>query len=434
MADLLPSDPPATTPATPAPAPAGVTPPPPLLGALLAPQSWTPTEAELLARLAELADGELAGLSAGNDSTGRYPTASIAALRAAGLTSVSVPAKLGGAGVSHRFALEAQVRLAAVDSAVAQIWKVHDELVREILVYCPDVLRPRLAAEILDGRMLGLAVAETGRTAADPWTTVVTTADDGSRVVSGTKIYTTGAAEADYVATWGFDPVAGQDNPFLGFSLTLVPAGTAGMTVHRDWDTLGQRATDSGAITFDEVRVEPGLIASQPGLAPLPQSPLRYQAGFAAVLLGIGFGALRAAAGFVAGASRPWVNAGVERAVDDPMIRRLAGELAADLAAAYTLTMTTGDLLDAFERGDIDRTALAIPIYAAKSAASRAAVRATSEILALAGTRSTARSHAFDRWWRDARTVSLHDPVDWKHAEIGQYLLTGEAPAPGVYT
>lgn len=407
---------------------------PGLLGALLPAQRWTPTETALLARLDHVAETELAPRAAANDAAGRYPTESVAALRAAGLTAVSVPTDLGGPGVSHRFFLEALVRLAAVDSAVAQVWKVHDELTREILVYCPDGLRPWLAGELLAGKMLGLAVAESGRTAADPWKTVVTTADDGRRVINGTKIYTTGAAEAHYVATWGFDPVAGAADPFLGFALTLVPAGTPGLTVHRDWDALGQRATDSGTLTFDEVAVDPALIANVPGRAPLPQNSVRYQAGFAAVLLGLGLGALRTASAFVADGARPWVTANVERAADDPMVRRLTGELAADLAAAHALTLATGDLLDAFERGEIDRTTLAIPIYAAKAAASRAAVRATSEIYALMGTRSTASGHGFDRYWRNARTLSLHDPVDWKHAELGQYLLTGQPPEPGVYT
>jgi len=114
-------------------------------------------------------------------------------------------------------------------------------------------------------------------------------------------------------------------------------------------------------------------------------------------------------------------------------VRRLAGELTADLAAAYALTLATGDLIDAHEGGQIDRTALAAPVYAAKAAASRAGVRATSEIFALMGTRSVARAHAFDRFWRNARTVSLHDPVDWKHAELGQHVLTGWDPPPGIY-
>jgi alkylation response protein AidB-like acyl-CoA dehydrogenase len=203
--------------------------------------------------------------------------------------------------------------------------------------------------------------------------------------------------------------------------------------VHRDWDALGQRATDSGTITFTKVRVEPGMRASLPGRAPLSYAPLRYQAGFAAVLIGIGIGALGATIPFVTSKSRPWPSAGVDNAADDPYVRRLLGEMTADLAAAYAITLATGDLLDEADAGTIDRTSIAIPIYAAKAAASRAAMRATSECFALMGTRAAARKEGFDRFWRNARTLSLHDPVDWKHAEIGRHLLTGWDPPFGPY-
>ena len=69
----------------------------------------------------------------------------------------------------------------------------------------------------------------------------------------------------------------------------------------------------------------------------------------------------------------------------------------------------------------------------AKTAATRAALRATAEIYTLMGTRSVGRSNAFDRHWRNARTLSLHDPVEWKYAEIGRHVLTGWEPPPGLY-
>jgi alkylation response protein AidB-like acyl-CoA dehydrogenase len=50
------------------------------------------------------------------------------------------------------------------------------------------------------------------------------------------------------------------------------------------------------------------------------------------------------------------------------------------------------------------------------------------------GTRSTARRHGFDRWWRNARTLTLHDPVDWKHVEIGDHVINGWEPPFGIYT
>jgi alkylation response protein AidB-like acyl-CoA dehydrogenase len=159
----------------------------------------------------------------------------------------------------------------------------------------------------------------------------------------------------------------------------------------------------------------------------------RFQAGFAAELVGIGIAAIRAAAPFVRDVSRPWPSADVARASEDPTVRRLAGELVGDLVAAYTAVIATGDLLDAFEAGEVDRTGMAVPIYAAKATATRAALRATSEIFTLMGTRSVTGGRGFDRHWRNARTLSLHDPVAWKDVEIGRHVLEGWEPEPGLY-
>jgi alkylation response protein AidB-like acyl-CoA dehydrogenase len=407
-----------------------------LLGKAFPPNGLTPDENAAIARLQSILDAEVAPSAIENDIRGRYPTAAVAALKRTGVLHTAVPKELGGPGFSHRFSLEAQVRIAIADSSLAQLFKVHDELVREILVYCPDRLRPWLAAEVLEkNAIIGLAVAEAGRKVDSPMTTIATPRPDGGFEINGRKIYTTAAAEADYIATWAFNPAAPgvAENPLMGMQLNLVPGGTAGVTVHRDWDPIGQRATDSGTITFDKVVTDPALVASVPGKAPLLHSSLRYQSGFAAVLIGIGLAAVRAAVPFVNNESRPWPSSGVDTAAADPYVERLTGELVSDLAAAYSITLATGDLLDAFERGEIDRTELAVPIYAAKSVASRAGVRAASEIFALMGTRSVARKGAFDRFWRNARVLSLHDPVDWKHAELGRHVLTGWNPPPGLY-
>ncbi|MCU0261980.1 MAG: acyl-CoA dehydrogenase family protein [Ilumatobacteraceae bacterium] len=410
--------------------------PRPLLGDVLPEPALTDAEWAALARLQEAIDDEIAPLAVEHDSAGRYPTKAVAALKRCGVLHGAVPSDVGGPGFGHTFSLEVQVRLAAADSAVAQVYKIHDELTREILVYAPPERRAEIARRILgDDIILGLAVAEAGRRVDDPLTTVCTRVDDGWRI-DGTKIYTTGAAEADWIALWTFDPeAASEENPLTGMKQFLVPPDHPGVTVHRDWDALGQRATDSGTITFADVRLPESARSSVPGAAPLPHASVRYQAGFAAVLVGIGVGALAAATPFVRERSRPWPSADVASAADDPMVQRLMGELAADLAAAYTLTLATGPILDRHDRPDMwfPRAPYAMPISAAKASASRAAMRATSEVFALMGTRSVQRSNGFDRWWRNARTLSLHDPLDWKQAEIGRHVLTGWDPPPGIY-
>ncbi|MEM1112496.1 MAG: acyl-CoA dehydrogenase family protein [Pseudomonadota bacterium] len=407
----------------------------PVLGDLVPVDEYNPAEQAILTLLDAIAEESLSPLVEENDRAGRYPTASISALKQPELLGAMIPTELGGGGVSHRCSLEMQMRLARVDASVAQIWKVHDELAREILAYCPDFQRERLATQIIEGRsILGLAVAEAGRTAVDPLKTKAQPQESGGYIVDGTKIYTTAAAEADLIATWGYNVAAATaDNPAAGMQLLLVPAGTAGVDIKRDWNALGQRATDSGTIVFTEVKCPPEWVASVPGKAPLPHASLRYQAGFSAVFCGIGFGALNDAMPYIRDRARPWAQSGVSAASEDPMILRSAGELGADLAAAWQATLRCGDLLDAFERGELERGQLALPVSVAKSTSSRAVMAATGTIHELMGTGSLSKGSRYDLWWRNARTLSLHDPLEWKNHEIGRHLVTGWTPEPGIY-
>ena len=52
----------------------------------------------------------------------------------------------------------------------------------------------------------------------------------------------------------------------------------------------------------------------------------------------------------------------------------------------------------------------------------------------VAGARATHAGLALDRYWRNLRTQSLHDPVDYKTRELGEWALTGRAPVPTFYS
>lgn len=402
---------------------------------IMPPNNLTEEEQQVLQRVEAALENEIAPFVVQNDSLGRYPHKAIQALAETGLLKCAVPSDLGGPGFSQLFSLEAQVRIARVDSAVAQIFKVHDELVREIPYYTDQKQRQRFAELILhESAVIGLAVAEAGRTAEEPLKTIASYQEDGTFLIDGEKIYTTGAAGADYIATWTFDPKqASAENPLLGFQLFLIPRKTTGVKVHEDWDALGQRATDSGKVTFNQVRCESFWRSSTPGKAPLEHASLRYQAGFSAVLTGIGIGALESAGPFVRDHSRPWAGANVNFATEDPLLQLRAGEFAAGLVSAYQSTILTAGRFDAFEQGKISRGALALSVSAAKITAHHATLAATNGLHGLMGTRSASRHLHFDRFWRNARTLSLHDPIDHKARELGNHLFTGEHPSPGVY-
>jgi alkylation response protein AidB-like acyl-CoA dehydrogenase len=81
-----------------------------------------------------------------------------------------------------------------------------------------------------------------------------------------------------------------------------------------------------------------------------------------------------------------------------------------------------------------ERGACAVSVYAAKVAAGRAALEVTSQVFEVMGARATAARFRFDRFWRNARTLTLHDPLDYKVREVGDHILNGRFPSPSFYS
>ena len=121
--------------------------PRPLLRKAFPPNGLSARENELLAVLDQVIEADIAPAAAAHDEQGRYPTKAVAALKRSGVLRTAVPTAYGGAAFSSRFSLEVQVRLSIADSAVAQIFKIHDELTREVFVYSPAEFRPAVGEE-----------------------------------------------------------------------------------------------------------------------------------------------------------------------------------------------------------------------------------------------------------------------------------------------
>ena len=66
--------------------------------------------------------------------------------------------------------------------------------------------------------------------------------------------------------------------------------------------------------------------------------------------------------------------------------------------------------------------------------AHRAAIEIGSQLFELTGARSTSARFGFDRYWRNARVHTLHDPVDYKLRDLGRHAITGQYPDATAYT
>jgi alkylation response protein AidB-like acyl-CoA dehydrogenase len=155
--------------------------------------------------------------------------------------------------------------------------------------------------------------------------------------------------------------------------------------------------------------------------------------------LGIAEGAFAAARDYTTTQTRPWITSGVDSASKDPYILHHYGELWIDLQAAISLAdQTAQQVQSAWEKKDSlthqERGEVAVAVSAAKALATKSGLHIVNQIFELMGTRSTATRYGFDRYWRDLRTFTLHDPVDYKFRDIGNWILNHELPIVTQYS
>lgn len=203
-------------------------------------------------------------------------------------------------------------------------------------------------------------------------------------------------------------------------------AGRTGITLHGDWDNIGQRQTDSGSATFERVRVGENELLLDPGLEyalRLPAPADRAAHLRQHVPWHCRRGAFVEAHQYTLKETRPWFKAKVEHANEDPYILGHYGEFWVGLESVRLLTERANALLDQAWRKEHqlhseERGELAVAIATAKVAATRIGLDLTSRLFEVTGARSTHAALRLDRYWRNLRTQSLHDPVDYKLQEL----------------
>ncbi|MCV7302867.1 acyl-CoA dehydrogenase family protein [Mycobacterium barrassiae] len=366
--------------------------------------------------------------------TGTWPEEQLRQIGRSGLLGIIVPVAFGGPGLPRATAVEVLRILAQADSAVGQLLLSHFVLAHAISGLEHNDPAPRIYTDVLAGAQLGNATVERGtRTSADRLTTV-TRQQDGTWILNGTKYYATGTLGATWIAVAARIP---DTEPSHGATVFVRPEDP-GVTLNLDrWSSFGQRGTASGEVVFDHVVVDDAFVLDEgpdPDPVTAPPSVLGAfdQALHAAVDIGIARAALEDGARFVTTRSRPWFEANVDSAADEPHVIRRFGELTARLYALEALLAHGAKLVDdALAEPELTREAAAaasLQVAAAKALAQEFAVEIASGIFELAGASATDRGHALDRHWRNVRVHSLHDPARWKYVHLGNYTLHGTKP------
>jgi len=361
--------------------------------------------------------------SALRDRERRLPHIELEQFSRSGLWGISVPKTFGGAGVSSVTLAEVIRIISAADGSLGQIPQNHFYALEVLRVNGSPEQQKRLYAEVLAGQRFGNALAELGTKTAHDRTTRLSRDGQGWRI-NGRKFYSTGALYAQRIPTSVIDDDGIQQ-------LAFVPANAAGLSVIDDWSGFGQRTTGSGSVVFENVYVDADdVVPFQTAFErPTTVGPLA-QILHAAIDTGIARAAYEDALHFVRTRTRPWIDSGIEKAVDDPLTLHGFGKLSIRLHAAEALLERSGEYLDlAQAETTVENLAHAsIAVAEARAISTEISLAASSTLFELAGSQATLAEHGLDRHWRNARVHTLHDPVRWKYHAIGNFYLNDVNP------
>ncbi len=348
-------------------------------------------------------------------------------LRDTGITYLRVPRHLGGPGGTLADQVEVTCTLAAADSNVAHALRGHFGFIESIAVDPESPVSRKYVQEVLRGKLFGGAHMEIGTPRPNMLRTTLRRNGE-SYVLSGKKYYATGAAFCDYTSFSALD----EKGEIIG---ALVPASRKGVHILDDWDGMGQRMTASGGVDLDDVEVQPHEINDRHHRNPFARrhGATRAQLHLVAVIGGIVRNVLSDAISFTRKHARPAKHSHAENAAGDHFVQQAVGEIASVSHAIDTLIADTARTLDAAAlaiaagAANLDELVMRGALANSKSQiiVSQLAITAANRLFDTGGGSATARKYAFDRHWRNIRTILNHNPAALRARVVGDYLLNG---------
>lgn len=367
---------------------------------------------------------EFAKEAAIRDAQRRLPLKEIQQYSDSGLWGINIPKQFGGAEVSYVTLAEVVKTISSVDPSLGQIAQNHWSFIEHIRLDATTEQQAFFFDQVLQGKRFGNAFSEkNSKTVANLQTQIEFNGDQA--IIHGQKFFATGALLAHWI------PVVAVDSEQKAYA-ALVPQHTQGLNIINDWSGFGQRTTVSGSVILEQVQIDQRYVVpifqafERPTVAGAISQFIQ-----AAVDAGIARGAIEESIHYVRHHTRPWIDSGLEKATDDPYSIAIIGEMKIKSRAAEAVLDLAGLAIDQALRDPTEKTVSEATLLTAeaKVLTTEIALLAANKLHELAGTRSTLSELNLDRYWRNARTHTLHDPVRWKLNLVGNYYLN-EQPLP----
>jgi butyryl-CoA dehydrogenase len=346
----------------------------------------------------EFARRELTPKAAARDRAAEFPADAVAALGRLGFLGMLVPEEYGGAGADHVGYALAMEEIAAGDGAVSTIMSVQNSVgCMPLLQYGSEEQKQRFLVPMAKGLVRSCFCLTEPQAGSDAAAIETRARRRGNRwVLNGTKQFITSGGSAQVAIVFAVtDPAHGKN----GISAFIVPTDTPGYRVARLEDKLGQCASDTAQLVFEEMEVAPDLLLGAEGEGyRIALSNLEGgRIGIAAQAVGMARAAYEAALAY----------AKERRAFGKPIIEQQAVAFRlADMATA--IAAARGLVLDAAARRDRGEPC-AKEAAMAKLFASEMAERVASDAIQIHGGYGYVADFPVERIYRDVRVCQIYE-------------------------
>ena len=373
-------------------------------------------QAELVARMAELARTRFAPRAARHDAESSFPHENYRDLHAAGLLPLAVPRAYGGVGADPIAYVHALREMARGCSATALTFNMHSTITGFIDALGTEPQKRRWFADVVErGRLIASITSEPEQSFRDKFVlnTVFRHADGGWRV-AGVKQFCSIGDAADYYFVTGV--VEGTTSASEGVISAMIPRTDAGVKIEGIWNATGMRGTISHTIRYDCLVPEADVVGTPGSLLGIDLSG--FALGYAAVYLGIGEAAFDYMLEY---AKTKTLKPSTEPMSHHPLVQRTVAQVGTALRAARLLMHEAARV----RMDGTDTAATMLAVNQAKAYASEVGLDATTRALQLAGGRGILKELPLERWHRDALAGPVMPPSNDRCLETAGKLLCG---------
>ncbi|HET7772602.1 MAG TPA: acyl-CoA dehydrogenase family protein, partial [Burkholderiaceae bacterium] len=198
------------------------------------------------------------------DKTHHFPAAELKGLAELGCYGICVPDSYGGAGLDYVSLAVILEEIAAGDGATSTVVSVNNCPVCSILMsFASEAQKQQYLVPLARGEMLGAFALTEPHVGSDASALRTTATRDGDHyVLNGVKQFITSGKHGDVAIVFAVtDKAAGKK----GISAFIVETRTPGYIVARVEDKMGQHASDTAQILFENCRVPAANMIGEPG-------------------------------------------------------------------------------------------------------------------------------------------------------------------------